>query len=228
MSELQIPVLPETALAPAPWDLVGSGLIVALRLPQDVLDHGSFTPPGLVRTSRTRIAWAMFVDYAQSDVGPYHELLYIPGKYRFGQESRLTITRIYVSSWASVVNGRRNWGIPKDRCDFELHAAGSREQVRLKTDAGQRFAEMEFESFGPRLPAPAQWTPASWRTLAQVHEGQRYTYVPSASGHFRFARIHRWQFDPAYFPDLARGQVLGALRMTDFRMRFPVSRVEPA
>lgn len=213
-------------LAPAPWDLVGHGYIFALWMPRDVLDHGSFTPQGLVRTGIGRLAFAMFVDYASSDVGPYHELLYIPGKLRFGAESRLSITRIFVSSQASVVNGRINWGIPKDRCDFTVRY-GAADQVALRDESGRSFAEMELEAYGPRLPAPMRWTPRAWRTLSQVREGQRYTYVPEASGHFRFARVRHWRFDPAVFPDLARGRVLAAMRITDFSMRFPVAKIEP-
>ena len=218
------------ALAPAPWDLAGQGYLLALWMPQDVLDHGSFILPQTPRASRGRIAFAMFVDYARSDVGPYHELLYIPGKLRFGAEkedARLSISRIFVSSQASVVNGRLNWGIPKDRCDFRVQCDGARDRVALLGEDGRNFAEMEFEAFGPRLPAPMQWTPRSWRTLSQVRDGQRYTYVPEARGHFRFARVRQWRFDAAVFPDLAQGRVLAAMKITDFRMTFPVASVEP-
>ncbi len=209
------------ALAPAPWDLAGQGYMLAMWLPHDVLDHGSFIPEGLSRAGRGRLAFAMFVDYASSDVGPYHELLYIPGKLRFGpSDSRLSITRIFVSSQASVVNGRLNWGIPKDRCDFDV-SYGARDHVALRGEDGGRFAELELEAFGPRLPAPMQWTPRAWRTLSQLRDGKRFTYVPEASGHFRFARVRNWRFDAAMFPDLARGRVLGAMKITDFRMRFP-------
>lgn len=217
---------PALAPAPAPWSLAGQGYIFVLRLPQDLLDHGSFVPTGWKRSSRTRIAYAMFVDYAHSDVGPYHELLYIPGAFRFGAESRLSITRIYVSSQASVINGRRNWGIPKDRCDFDVNYSDARDQVVLRGDDGRGFAELDLQAFGPRLPAPGHWTPPSWRTLAQEREGRRYTYTPSARGHFRFARVRQWRFDPALFPDLARGRVLAAIKLTDFQMRFPLSRIE--
>lgn len=214
------------ALAPAPWDLAGQGYLFALWMPQDVLDHGSFIAAQTPRAGRGRMAFAMFVDYAGSDVGPYHELLYIPGKLSFGGDARLSITRIFVSSQASVVNGRLNWGIPKDRCDFDL-AYGLRDRIALHGEEGRGFADMELEAFGPRLPAPMQWMPRSWRTLSQVRDGKRYTYVPEASGRFRFARVRHWRFDPAVFPDLARGRVLAAMKITDFRMRFPVAAVEP-
>lgn len=215
-------------LAPAPWHLSGQGYIFAVWLPHDVLDHGSFVPPQTPRAGRGRMAFAMFVDYARSDVGPYHELLYIPGKLRFGsRDAHLSITRIFVSSEASVVNGRINWGIPKDRCDFDVQYFDRRDHIVLRGPGGRPFAEVDLEPFGPRLPAPMRWTPRSWRTLSQVRDGRRFTYVPEAGGHFRFARVRDWRFDAQMFPDLARGRVLAAVKITDFSMRFPVASVSP-
>ena len=229
MNDLAADSTASVALAPAPWDLVGQGYIFALWMPQDVLDHGSFIPQATPRAGRGRLAFAMFVDYARSDVGPYHELLYIPGKLRFGagRDARLSITRIFVSSEASVVNGRLNWGIPKDRCEFDVSHAERRDQVALRAPDGRLFAELDLEPFGPRLPAPMRWTPRAWRTLSQVRDGRRFTYVPEASGHFRLARVRHWRFDAQTFPDLARGRVLAALKITDFSMRFPVATVSP-
>jgi hypothetical protein len=174
------------------------------------------------------MAFAMFVDYAGSDVGHYHELLYIPGRLRFGEkDARLSITRIFVSSEASVVNGRLNWGIPKDRCDFDVTSTGDRDFVALRGADGRTFAELDLEPFGPRLPAPMRWTPRAWRTLSQIRDGRRFTYVPQAGGRFRFARVRNWRFDAQVFPDLARGRIVAALKITDFAMRFPVATVSP-
>ncbi|QRV74365.1 hypothetical protein RhiJN_02379 [Ceratobasidium sp. AG-Ba] len=65
------------------------------------------------------------IRYHTSPVGPYDELLYIPGNmsYKTGPNSTisgLSITRIYVSSIASIVNGRRNWNTPKKLAKFEF------------------------------------------------------------------------------------------------------------
>lgn len=62
------------------------------------------------------------IRYHSSPVGPYDELLYIPGNmtYKVGASSvsGLGITRIYVSTVESIVNGRRNWNIPKQLARF--------------------------------------------------------------------------------------------------------------
>jgi len=41
----------------------------------------------------------------------------------------------------------------------------------------------------------------------------------------RLCRVRHWQFDAGLFPDLSRASVLGALRIEDFRMTFPVAQV---
>jgi hypothetical protein len=202
--------------------------LFAIRLPQDVLDHGSFLPEGCPRVGGSRLAFAMFVDYSSSDVGPYHELLYIPGALRIGGHRRLSISRIFVSSWASVVNGERNWGIPKDRCDFDVrYGADGIDRVALTAAGGVRFAELELKARGPHLPAPGHWVPRKQRTLSQLRDGKVYSYAPESRGHFRFAKVLSWRFDARYFPDLARGEVVAAMKVTDFRMMFPVADVEP-
>ncbi|KAF5383450.1 hypothetical protein D9757_006130 [Collybiopsis confluens] len=49
------------------------------------------------------------------------ELIYVPGKWAYddGQEG-FRITNIYVTSNASVFNGRQNWNIPKHQANFEF------------------------------------------------------------------------------------------------------------
>jgi hypothetical protein len=219
--------------APAPWELCGQGYLFALRLPRDVLEHGSFLPQGVRPPRAGQLAYAMFVDYAGSNVGPYHELLYIPGVLDLGGRRALSISRIFVSTWASVVNGRSNWGIPKDRCDFDVrYGADGIDRVALRAADGAAkgsvFAELELQARGPRLPAPGHWVPKKLRTLSQLHDGKLYAYAPLARGHFRFARVRRWRFDARHFPDLASGEVVAALKITDFRMTFPVAQIKPA
>ncbi|KAI0035950.1 hypothetical protein K488DRAFT_82562 [Vararia minispora EC-137] len=63
----------------------------------------------------------ILVRYEDTPVGPYDELIMLPGLYARPGKARgkaQRITNIYVSTDESVVNGRRNWYIPKHRADF--------------------------------------------------------------------------------------------------------------
>lgn len=55
----------------------------------------------------------MIVRYEDSDVGPYDELILIPGRAvnPHTGKSDMRISTIYVSTDASVWNGRRNWSM---------------------------------------------------------------------------------------------------------------------
>jgi len=219
--------LPTVPKAPAPWRLRGRGYILVIRLPRDFLDSQSFAPEELKSSRRGRFAYVMFVDYRQSDIGPYHELLYIPGSFAFGDARRLSITKIYVSTWDSVVNGRDNWGIPKEHCDFHVkYGADGVDEVRLSLN-GKVFAELDFHPRFFGIPFNGGLLPRKLRTLAQHFNGLQFTYVPAANGHLRLATLLRSRVDGRYFPDISQGRVIACFDVSDFEMLFPVAQIRP-
>lgn len=220
--------LPTSArcIAPAPWTLNGSGYIFVLKLPEQQLADCPFTPASLRKRRSSPLSLAMLVDYTSSPAGPYQELLFIPGLFDFGDGQRPSISRIFVSSQASVDNGRRNWGIPKDLCDFDMDLSGhGPDHGVLQMPSGERIADFLLQPRGPELPMPAHWLPAGMRTLSQLWEGREYTLAPTARGWCRPARVLDWHFNAAHFPDLARGRCLAAFKITRFEMVFPTPRV---
>jgi hypothetical protein len=219
--------LPLPVAAPAPWRLQGRGYILAVHLPAAFLDRHSFIPASLAGSRRGRLAYVMFVDYADSDTGPYHELLYIPGSFRFSDVRRLSITKIYVSTRDSVVNGQANWGIPKERCDFRVNYGDDGiDEIALARD-GKVFAELKFRHRLFTLPFNGNLVPGPLRTLAQHFEGREFTYTPAASGHIKPATLLEARIDGSLFPDFSAGRVLACVKVTDFSMVFPEAVVRP-
>ncbi len=213
---------------PAPWTLTGSGFVVALRAPAPGDPSDSFLPADLAASRAGRLAWLVFADYASSDCGPYRELLYIPGHCTFGARTCLTIGRIFVSTEVSVENGRRNWGIPKDCCTFDVdRTADGHVRVRLAL-AGRTFADLTFRAYGVSLPVTTALVPARFRTLAQRREGRRYVYVPKARGKARPAELLAGWTDPALFPAISKDRVLFAVAADSFAMDFPIATLDHA
>lgn len=215
--------------APAPWTLLGRGYICAFRAPAELLDEQSFIPQSLHgKRCSSRFCYMMFVDYSDSPVGPYHELLFIPGSFPFEDgKKHLSISRIFVSSLDSVVNGQRNWGIPKDVAQFDVrYGENGVDRVRVSRD-GKVFAEMDFKSWPISLPFTSAILPKSWVTLGQHHEGQSYVYQPSAKGWVRPGSLRHAKFDPAVFPDLAQATSLLTVGVPKFNMAFHESVVRP-
>ncbi|HEY4082553.1 MAG TPA: acetoacetate decarboxylase family protein [Burkholderiaceae bacterium] len=213
--------------APAPWQLKGRGYILAVRLPALVLKEQSFIDKALQATRRGPLAYVMFVDYESSNVGPYRELLFIPGSLQFSDGRYLSVSKIYVSAEASVVNGRANWGIPKERCDFGVRygddGAGGADQITLMLD-GHILAELKFrQRRSCKLPFNTGWLPKRWVTLAQQLGGREFHYAPAARGSIKPARLLASNFNSALFPDISQGRVVACVKVTGFEMTFPLA-----
>jgi len=222
--------LPEVPLRPAPWELRGRGWIVMLKLAPGAHAREAFLPEDQIGRARGLLSFLMFVDYESSGCGPYRELLFIPGRFEFGDGRRhYSIGRILVSTWGSVVNGRNNWGIPKDRADFEVRrggAGGREDHVRVHAD-GREVAGLVFARgrLMPSVPVSTGLLPASFRSFAQRFRGRTWYYTPEASGRARLGRLLGWRFDATLFPDLSSSAVLATLEIESFRMTFPVARL---
>jgi len=211
--------------APAPWSLTGRGYVVLLKPAADTSSVREFTPAPLADAPLSGPGLLMYVDYASSAVGRYRELLYMPGRFRFGGETRWSITRIVVSTEASVRAGRRNWGIPKELASFAVTTLDDGgERIEVHQD-GQMLAALEFGRAGLRLPGGGALLPRSLRAMVQVHEGHCYRYAPSARGPLAWTRLRRLVTNADRFPELGPEQVLMACAAPDFSLGFPVASV---
>lgn len=219
--------LPDVLRAPAPWTLRGDGWILLLRLPAAVRSDPRRLPPELRGRPIGGPSILMFVDYAESPAGPYRELLYIPGRFRTADGGRAwSVTRIFVSTWDSVVNGRLNWGIPKDLAAFERRPTDRGECIRVAIGERQ-VASLELAARGPALPVHSGLLPGRLRRLVQYHGEQRFEFTPSAHGRASLARVSNITADPELLGECSRARVSLALRIPDFRLQFPVAASRP-
>lgn len=137
MAESPFPV------APSPWDDLEADVFTAVGwasgadgLPTGsynrLEESSSFADPEVNGRFVGGLCSVMILRYHQTPVGPYDEVIWIPGSFEVPQLDRghmVRIGRIYVSSLESVYNGklfftehlyglltttgRRNWNIPK-------------------------------------------------------------------------------------------------------------------
>lgn len=210
--------------APAPWQLTGRAYAFPLRLPEEQRTRQSGVPDSL-GAPRGRYSIMMFVEYTDSDVGPYQELLFIPGHYHAGDHRwHRSIGHIYVSSHDSVINGRLNWGIPKDQASFTVERDGREEQISVARN-GQTFCRLTVRHGVLGLPLPAALVPARLRTLTQIRGGKRFIYTPRAGGILRRASLKESWADGIHFPAIQAGTALPGGYMPTFNMTFPVARI---
>ncbi|KAF1835283.1 hypothetical protein BDW02DRAFT_568160 [Decorospora gaudefroyi] len=121
--------------AKAPWKLSAESYLLFFtlkNLPEGVYDplQAQWADEALGEF-KGGLGSVMIVRYLDTPVGPYDELLVMPGNFSVPQPSSSTknipkkaqrVSRIYVSQRTTVYNGRLNWNIPKHLARFTFSA----------------------------------------------------------------------------------------------------------
>jgi hypothetical protein len=204
--------------APPPWELRSRSYVLALR--REANDPYR-TRSELVDARPWPLGYVMFVDYAASPVGPYFELLFIPGSFRFGARRLPSITKIYVSTQASVDNGRRNWAIPKELATFAVRYDVEGVDHLIMQVHDRQVVELAIRPSVPRLPFTTALMPRRLRTLGQTLDGRTAITAPSARALVQPAKVVRAWSDPSHFPALSPQRVAACAMLSNVKLTFP-------
>ncbi len=210
---------------PAPWSLRGRGYILIYKFKRNFVEKYGNVPDFLQGHYAGGFGSVMLVDYLQSDAGPYGELLFIPGKFDFKGKRLDTISKIYVSSSESVVNGRANWGIPKEQAEFDFEKLNSQQERIRVSCGGTLVAEFVIRTGRLLFPVNTKLLPFP---LVQLHEGKYFYTTFSGSGKGHFAKIEKLEVNSELFPDISVCKPIAAIRVEPFAITFPKALIEDA
>ncbi len=198
-----------------PWNLVGEGIILVYKFTRQWVEENAFLDPSQTGQFKGGLGYVMLVNYQQSPVGPYKELLTIPGKFR--PHGRQSITRIFVDSQDSTDNGRYNWGIPKSTQPMTWRTRGKLDAITVGDEKDPIFYS-EIERVGIRFPITTKLLPIR---LYQQLSGHEFLVNPTGSGWASFARVKELKIQADQFPDVSRIRHLACFKVDPFRMCFP-------
>ncbi|MBC6367238.1 acetoacetate decarboxylase family protein [Algoriphagus sp. AK58] len=201
--------------APPPWKLRGEGIILVFKFKKDWVEEHSHLPAHLKGKFKGGLGYVMLVDYETSPVGPYHELLIIPGKFR--KTKMQAITKIYVDSEASTQNGRNNWGIPKETLPIKWKKEPEKDIISVSSGSKEVFYA-EITNGGLSFPVTTSFLPIR---LCQTLNKVKYYTSPYGSGWGKLAKIQRLDLDPNFFPDIRGIKPLLAIKVNPFQIKFP-------
>lgn len=209
----------------APWTLRGEAYGVLLWVPT----HSGPAPPASssgVHVRRGGLGLLGFVRYSHSNVGPYDELLWIaPWGLRAGGRHLHSVARIFVSTPVSRDNGRRNWAIPKELAEFDVHAQGpSALRVQVSTREGPIASFVVRRGRGSVRAGPSL-LPEALRHLGHVDGSRLFEVTPRIAGRLRWARFTDVTTDAERFIDVRRARLWAAFALTDLEMTFPEATV---
>ena len=170
-------------------------------------------PSPLRHHRRVPLTVGAFVRYADTPVGPYHEVLAIPAALLTPLPNG-TVPFIAVDSEPSVAGGRDNWALPKTLARFEW--PGDRLEVAAHDDGWDIGARMRAS--GPRVPFAA---PVANRQAGP--DGREWVMGIAGRGWARLGRAAVEVAGPGAPPWLRAGTHL-ALHVTGARVRFAAPR----
>ncbi|MFD3001581.1 hypothetical protein ACFS7Z_14515 [Pontibacter toksunensis] len=206
-------------IAPPPWRLAGEGTVLLYHFPRGFNQEYGFMEPFQSKGYKGWIGAVMLVEYTTSEVGPYFELLCIPGFFTIGGKFTFSVSRIFVSTHESAWNGRHNWGLPKQVADFTVVKRADGERLYEVEVDGHLFLKAHVKPWSPSVPFSNKVVPFT-RIVQQIQD-QLLLTRPVASGYMQLASLKQVAAEPNYFPPLHQLKPLACLYMPDFLMTFP-------
>lgn len=200
-----------------PWNLTGNGYILLYRLSANFA--AKHTRCGKYQGGFGAV---MLVDYTNSNVGPYRELLFIPGVVQYPNARGYSISRIYVSTQISVDKGIENWAIPKQLADFEHQVQQGNDHFVIKAEnRDDTILNIQLSAKGLQFPVRGFLLPRIFQTKNEK------TYITrlKASGTGQFAQVHSLEVNSEHFPNVSAFKPLIAIKITNFHMQFPVPHI---
>ncbi|KZT33078.1 hypothetical protein SISSUDRAFT_445248 [Sistotremastrum suecicum HHB10207 ss-3] len=206
---------PEYPSAPGSWKNLGSAywFLFPPTRPDTPLLDGAYHPlEGAFSATKTGqfkggLGSVQVVRYTDTPVGPYDELIYIPGEFDnpVNGMSGLRITRIYVSTEASIYNGRRNWNVPKHLARFEFTSSPTGTlDIRVfspsvSTSAPFFSATVQPVRFVPSFPLSTSYMPSTPLIQPPLPEASAFPSSLLEEGEEAAALIgtdNWWSIDP--------------------------------
>ena len=209
----------------APWELIGKGFIIFYKFDKKFLSENDLIPKFLESKKLKGFGSIMFVDYKKSPVGPYQELLFIPGKFVVGKLKLATISRIYVSTQESVDSGINNWGITKELANFKIEYMDNiRTKVSVKNKSEVIASFLFKETF---LPIPVS-TKILKYPLIQKRNDKFYFTDFKGNGKGKMAIIEEQDINNKYFPNIVDFTPIVSVKVNPFRIVFPKAKIRKA
>ncbi|WP_343848827.1 acetoacetate decarboxylase family protein [Algoriphagus jejuensis] len=204
--------------SPAPWKVKGEAIFLIFKFKKTWVAESGLLPKHLKGKFKGGLGYVFLGNYTDTPVGKYHELLFVPGKFR--KTKRQAITKNFVDSEASTQNGRENWGFPRETLPMKWLTNKNFDSLCVEKNGAPIFSA-EFESKGFSFPISTSFFSIR---LCQTWNKFKYYTRPAGSGWGKFLNIKRLDVNPDFFPDIRHIKPILAIKVSRFQMRYPEAK----
>lgn len=201
--------------SPPPWKIKGEAILMIFKFNEKWVEQKGNVPKRLQSKFRGGLGFLLLGDYLNTPVGPFRELIFVPGK--FYKTRRKVITKSFSSTEASTQNGRANWGIPKETLPIQWEREKSRDSVRILKN-GELIFTAEFNTMAIPFPLSTALFPLR---LCQTWNRLKYFTRLTGFGWGKLIKINKLDLDPHFFPDIRSIAPIVAIKLSALQMTFP-------
>ena len=209
-----------SVVAPTPWHLRGNGYVFLFRHSKSFLSESGFLNDYQRLHLKSGFGAVILADYQQSDVGPYRELMFIPGIFKISGHYTFSISKTYVSTQDSRWNGVENWGIPKEVADFSILTGEESEKDETWVVSRNQKPIFSVDLHRHRFGFPVSSALLPFR-IGQVVKDSLMLTEPSIKARGQFVRTEGWYAHPDFFPPVDQSSLITSVSLRNFTIEFP-------
>lgn len=212
---------------PPPWNLKGQGFLIPFLGKKEALLEKGFIADEDKQNFRGGLGAIMVVNYESSNVGPYYELLFIPGDFYFEKYPKKLfkkITKIYVSTNISIQEGRLNWAIPKEFANFSWENFQNKSKISVETESKESILNVELKRKFFSFPLTTKIYPVT--LLQKSDSGKLISTQFAGHGSGKICSILNWKANENLFINLdSISKFSFALSADVFNIIFPIPEI---
>jgi hypothetical protein len=201
------------------YEFKGNGYALFYRFDEEFTRLDTFLPENLKNNYCRGLGVVLYMNYTESEIGPYEELLFIPGKFCYRGKKNHFISKAYVSTEEAATFGRDNWFIPNEKATFSVKPLENHIE-NISIDVKEEEI-LSFEIKTGKIRFRLGTSKCLAFSLMQLNGDEPVQLNYSGTVTANFAKLASIKIRPAFFPDIARFTPLVVLRMKSFTLRLP-------
>jgi hypothetical protein len=204
------------------YEFKGNGYVLFYRFDEEFTRLDTFLPENLKNNYCHGLGVVVYLNYTKSEIGPYKELLFIPGKFCYRGKKNHFISKAYVSTEEAVNFGCDKWFIPKEKATFSEEPLENRME-NISTYVNKEEI-MSFEIKTGKIRFKLGTGKHLSFSLMQLNENEPVKLNYSGTVTANFAKLVSIKIRPAFFPDIAKFTPLAVFKMRSFILRLPKAK----
>lgn len=201
----------------APWRLKGKGFAFYYQFDKNFILDKTFLPNNFKSSGFGTMGVVMLINYTDSPVGEFNELLIAPAKFDTSGIRKYYISKSYVDSKEAMAAGRKNWGIPREMARFDWKENGDITNIKVFKEEFE-FFDISIRTGTYHIPINTTLFPIN---LYQEIDGEGFHVNPGGKGVGKPARIIEGHAEEELFPNIFDYRTSMAIKVDPFNFLFP-------